>query len=279
MSEGLLASINGRIVAGADATVPVTDRGFLYGDSIFETFRTYDRKPHALDRHLARLRRSADAVEIQLPLDEASFRDEIAELIAKSDDERRIRLVVTRGDAVGLHDDGSRRVILSFPFQPHPTDRYDVGVACRTVQGARGMASAKAGSYILSVLATREAHAAGGHEAILMDGELVREGATSNVFIVDAEGRLRTSAAGVLPGVTRGIVLELAREAGIEVDEGKVDRDALSAAREVFLTSATREVMPVSKVDDREVSGTPGPLTKRLLAAYRQSIPARLAAP
>lgn len=276
MSEAPLASIDGRIVAGAEATVPVTDRGFLYGDSIFETFRTYEGRPHALDRHLARLRRSAEAVQIRLPLDEDEFRREIAELIAQSEGERRVRLVVTRGDAVGLYEDGVRRVILSFPFQSHPSERYDPGVACRTVQGARDMASAKAGSYILSVLATREAHAAGAHEAILMDGELVREGATSNVFIVDPQGRLRTSAAGVLAGVTRSIVLELARDVGIEVDEGRVDREALFEAREVFLTSATREVMAVRKVDDR-VLESPGALTQQLLAAYRQSIPTRLA--
>lgn len=272
----LIASIDGRIVSGAEASVPVTDRGFLYGDSIFETFRTYEGRPHALDRHLARLQRSADAVQIQLPLDADGFRAELSALIGASDDERRLRIVVTRGDAAGLSDDDARRVILSFPFTAHPSERYTDGVACRTVLGVRGMASAKAGSYLLSVLATREAQAAGAHEAILLDGDVVREGATSNVFIVDAKGRLRTSAAGVLPGVTRGIVLGLAREAGIEVDEGVVDRASLFAAHEVFLTSATREVMPVSQVDDHRVGG-PGPLTTRLLALYRQSIPQRLA--
>ena len=272
----LVASIDGRITSGAEASVPVTDRGFLYGDSVFETFRTYERRPHAIDRHLARLERSAAAVEIRLPLDVDGFRREVSELIARSEGERRIRLVVTRGDAYGLHEDGARRVILSFPFHDHPSERYDAGVACRTVEGARDMASAKAGSYILSVLATRMAYAGDAHEAILLDGDEVREGATSNVFIVDAHGTLRTSAAGVLPGVTRGIVLELARAAGLPVEEGSVTREDLRAAREVFLTSATREVMPVRRVDDVDIAA-PGPLTQRLGTAYRQSIPDRLA--
>ncbi|MEM9070180.1 MAG: aminotransferase class IV [Myxococcota bacterium] len=267
-------SIDGAIVAADQALVPVTDRGFLYGDSVFETFRTYGRRAHALGRHLARLERSAASVALRLPVDAETFRAEVRALIDASEGERKIRLMVTRGDAAGLADDGARRVILSYPFQPHPEAHYSQGVVVTLVEGGRDLASAKAGSYLTSVLATRTARSRGAYEAILSQEDTILEGATSNVFFV-REGCLYTSRAGVLPGVTRGLVLELARERGIPCAEGVVPRSLVAEAEEAFLTSATREVMPISRVDER-VFGPPGPITKALLEAYRGSLGARV---
>lgn len=282
MSGGLVGTcIDGRLVAPAVAAVPVTDHGFLYGDSVFETFRTYGRVPHALDRHLARLERSAASVGLTLPLEAAQWRAEIRQLvdsIAESDAaEVRIRLVVTRGDGAGLGVDSSaRRVLLAYRFEPHPEERYVEGVGVRLVRGGRYLASAKAGSYLLSVLATREAHEHGDHEAILVDeGGQVREGATSNVFAV-VGGVLRTPGSGVLPGVTRGIVLELAEREGLTVGEGPLTEEELRGASECFLTSATRELMPIARIDGA-TQPTARPVWRALHARYLSTLPERLA--
>lgn len=270
----MIVAIDGALVPTDRAVVPVTDRGFLYGDSVFETFRTYDRRAHALDRHLARLARSAAAIELTLPVDSETLRREVRRVVAAGEGERRVRLIVTRGDAPALADDGARRVILGAPFSGHPAALYEEGVVVCTVEGERERASAKIGSYLTSILAARQARARGAYEALLVaDGE-VREGATSNFFACIG-GTLRTPAAGMLPGVTRGVVLELARALGVPVEEGPLGVDELGAATEAFLTSATREVMPIRRIDEREL-GPPGPTTRRLAQAYRDTVPSRL---
>ena len=270
-------SIDGSIADGM-GYVPITDRAFLYGDSIFEAFRTYGGRPHALDRHLARLGRSATSLQIVLPLDEQGFRAEIDALLSAADaregNERRIRLIVTRGDAPGLADDGARRVLLAAPFPGHPDELYERGVSVVCVPGGRSNAATKAGSYLPSILATREAKARGAYEPLLVDGEgRVTEGGTSNVFAV-IDGRLHTPDADMLPGVTRGLVLELARALDIAVHEGPLPVSHLSRATEIFITSATREVMPVRELDGRPVAI--GPVTRKLAARYRETVPSRL---
>lgn len=277
-SQRTFVSIDGSIVDGM-GFVPITDRAFLYGDSIFEAFRTYGGRPHALDRHLARLRRSAASLQIALPLDEAGFRAELDALLAAANaregHERRVRLIVTRGDAPGLADDGARRVILAAPFAGHPPELYERGATVVCVAGGRSNAATKAGSYLPSILATREAKARGAYEPLLVDDRgYVTEGGTSNVFAV-VDGVLRTPDADMLPGVTRGLVLELARELGIDVREGPLPAEELARASEIFLTSSTREVMPVRELDGNAVSL--GPITKRLAMRYRETVPSRLA--
>ncbi len=278
MTELRYVSIDGTLVGADAARIPVTDRGFLYGDSVFETFRTYDGRAHALDRHLARLVRSAAAVEMALPVAIDVLADEVRSLVCATDQALRVRLMVTRGDAAGLAETGpARRVMLGYRFEPHPDDHYTAGVPVRLVEGGRFLAGAKAGSYLLSVLATREARAKGGYEAILVEdlgpGGQVWEGATSNVFAV-VDGVLRTASTGVLPGVTRGIVLELAAELGLTVAEGPLRVADLRAASEVFLTSATRELMPVRLLDEQPLS--PGRVQAALHERYRATLQGRL---
>ncbi len=270
----MIVSIDGVLAPPDGAVVPVTDRGFLYGDSVFETFRTYGGRGHALDRHLARLARSAAAIELTLPVDAETLRSEVRRVVAAGKGEQRLRLIVTRGDALALADDGARRVILARPFEGHPAILYEEGVTVCTVDGAREHAGAKVGSYLTSVLAARQARARRVYEALLVaDGEVL-EGATSN-FFAHIDGVLRTPSAGILPGVTRGIVLELARQLGIESREGRLGLDEVGAASEAFLTSATREVMPIRRIDEQDL-GAPGPIARRLAAAYRDSVPHRL---
>ncbi len=276
-------SIDSTISSIETARVPVTDAGFLYGDSVFETFRTYGGEPHALRRHLDRLDRSASAVEIELPSREQIVGD-LRELLSKGKGDRRVRLMVTRGDVDKMGGTASGRcVILSSELVPHPATFYSSGTAAILHEGRRGQASVKAGSYLASVLATRAARKAGAHEALFCTEEEVLEGATSNLFIV-TQGKLLTPALGAgedavaLGGITRSIVLELGEElvksrALTSVKEAKVSREMLRTADEAFITSATREVMPLSRIGERSLPV--GPSTKLLLESYRATLPER----
>ncbi|MBX3251230.1 MAG: aminotransferase class IV [Myxococcales bacterium] len=279
-ASDLVVAIDGVIVPPERAQVPVTDRGFLLGDSVFETFRTYGGRAHALDRHLARLARSAAALGIDPAITPSALVAEIGAILDVADAaegrERRVRLVVTRGDAAGLGDDGpARRVIVAAPFAGHPEAYYRDGAPICTVPGGRAFPSAKAGSYLVSVLATREAKARGAHEAIFIDDGQVLEGATSNLFVV-VDGALRTAAEGVLPGITRGIVLELAAALGLPHEVGPVPEAALRRASEAFLTSATRGLMPVRAVDDAALPAIRGPFFEALASAYEAGLEGRL---
>ncbi|HTP28929.1 MAG TPA: aminotransferase class IV [Anaeromyxobacteraceae bacterium] len=290
-----VVNIQGQIVPPAEAAVSVFDRGFLYGDSVYEVVRTYRQEPFELERHLARLDRSAARLGLGLPWDGRRTREEILRTLAASQGEdppeegtapwnagqRSLRVIMTRGCGELELDPASARdplaIVMASPLRAPKQVSYREGVACRIVgvrHGAKGDAdtTAKTGAHLSNVLATREARLLGAHEAFLLDREgLVTEGASSNVFLVRG-GRILTPplAVGILEGVTRGIVIELAREAGIEVGEGSLRVEDLTAADEIFITSTAREVLPVTTLDGRVVrSGQVGEVTTRLHALFR----------
>ncbi len=280
-----LVMIDGKLLPEADARVSVFDRGFLYGDSVFETIRTYAGAPFALDEHLARLERSGAQVFIQLPVSRAQLEREVLEAVRTAGNaETYIRVMVTRGTApLGLDPLSAEhplRVVIVAPLPPMPDALYENGVAVVTYRTQRTAeatpaATAKVGNYLVSVLALREARKVGAAEALIVDsGGFVVEGASSNVFVVRA-GRLVTPPedAGILPGITRRRLLDVARAEGVPVDLEPLPVAALGDADEMFISSTTREMLPVVRVDGRDVgAGTPGPLTRRLLAAFRKSV-------
>jgi branched-chain amino acid aminotransferase len=277
--------VNGRVCEPATATIPVFDRGFLYGDSVYETVGTVGGSPFALDEHLDRLERSAHCIMLRLPARAEIARAVAETLAAAANEESRIRIIVTRGgDADGRFDldpgrpHEPRLVVIVQPLGgPTPTMRAD-GVAVAIVAVSRNQAGAvdptvKSGNYLSSVLALGEARRRfpDVYEAILSspDGS-VAEGATSNVFLV-ARGVVRTPAldVGILDGITRRKVLAVAREAGFPVDEGRISPDELRGADEAFITSSARGVLPVTRVDGRPIGdGRPGPITRALAARY-----------
>lgn len=279
-----LASIDGVIKAPEEATVSVYDRGFLYGDSVFETIRTYGGEPFALDQHLARLERSAERVVISMPVSRPDFALEIRRAIrAARNPESTIRAMITRGSGpLGL-DPGLAtrplRVVLVEPLASLPAAVYRDGVKVITRQirratdeAARG---AKVGNYLSSLLALRDARAAGAHEALILNaaGEVL-EGTTSNVFVVEG-GALVTPPedAGILAGITRAHVLEVAGELGIPVRIEALPAARVAGAAEVLITSTLREIVPVVQVDDRRIgTGAPGPVTRALHAAFRRKV-------
>jgi branched-chain amino acid aminotransferase len=283
--NGRAVSIDGVIVGAGEARVSVYDRGFLYGDAVFEVLRTYGGVPFAVEEHVVRLRRSAERVFIVPPVDDVTLRGEIEQAIAVAgNDESYVRIVVTRGSGpLSLDaDTASRplRVILVEPVTPPAREAYAHGIAVVFVHSRRAVdgtaaAGAKVGNYLANLLALREAKARGGQEALVVDprGHVV-EGASSNLFVV-LGGRLVTppESAGILVGITRAHVLAAARELGVPVEERELVPSDVHGADEAFVTSSIREVLPVVAVDGRPVgAGLPGLMTRALHRRFREQV-------
>lgn len=274
----------GAVVDPEDARISVFDRGFLYGDSVYETLRTVGGKPAHWSSHLDRLHRSAAAIGLEIPFGA----DEIVAAVerthaASANDESYVRVVVTRGAgpiALDPRRSGSPTlVVIVQPLELPLAAIYQQGISAVivTVDKAGGGLdpNLKTGNYLSNIQALRQAIARGADDAILCNrrGE-VSEGSTSNVFVVTG-GRVRTPdlGAGLLAGITRQHVLELARQAGIPVEEGAIDPDTLRGADEVFLTSSVRGIMPVTRIDGLSVgSGMLGPITAILRELYAASL-------
>lgn len=281
-----LVLIDGRAMAPDAAKVSVFDRGFLYGDSVFETLRTYDGKLFALGRHLDRLAASAARVFIDLPVPLDQLGREVeAAVLSAGNAESYVRLTLTRGvgETLGLDPGLSRlplRVVIVTPLQAPSPEVYRDGVAVITQRTERvtdrsAAAGAKVGNYLTAVLASRQARAAGAAESLFVDARgCVVEGATSNVFAVLADGTLITppEGDGILLGITRETVLQIALQLGLQVCQQSLPLEVVKTASELFISSSIRELVPVVKVDGASVGdGRPGPTTLSLLAAFRQA--------
>lgn len=280
--EGVV-DFDGVLQPAAEAKISVFDRGFLYGDSAFEALRTYRGKPFRQRDHLERLVRSCQILRMELPLSLPELDQRIARAIAATGlTECYLRIVVTRGIApMGLDLLHARRpsvlvyaLVLKLPEPRVYRDGIAVGLV-RTLRStdASAVTGAKASNYLASALALDDVKARGGEEAIILGsrGEVL-EGTTSNVFVV-RDGELCTPAlsAGILEGITRRTVLELAKKRGLVCREQELRPEELLGAREVFITSSIRELVPVVRVEDTVIGdGKPGPELAALSAAYRQ---------
>jgi branched-chain amino acid aminotransferase len=282
LPEGVV-DIDGVLQPARDARISVFDRGFLYGDSAFEVMRTYGRVPFRAREHLNRLERSCARLRIAMPVDQAELARRVERAIAASSQpECWLRIVVTRGvGPLGLDLSSAlapSALVFALALKVPDERVYRDGIAAglvhtiRTVDGTAA-AGAKTSNYLASMLAFADVRERGCDEAIILGagGEVV-EGATSNVFAVRG-GELLTPpiSAGILEGITRRTVLELAAQRSIAVHERELWPDDLRSADEVFITSSIRELVPVTAIDGARVAdGRPGPLTARLLAAYRE---------
>ncbi|HEV8255320.1 MAG TPA: aminotransferase class IV [Vicinamibacteria bacterium] len=287
------ASVNGEISPADQARVSVLDTGFVFGDGVYETLRTYSGRPFLLDRHLARLRASAARLGFEVSRSDESLAREIDLLLSRAHNpESYIRIIVTRGagDMSYRFDrvKGPTVAIVVKPFEPLPERYYTEGAPVIISSIRRNHPRAldpaiKSCNLLNSVLSVREAQAAGAVEPILLnDAGDVAEGASSNVFIVkDSAALTPPLSAGILAGVTRALILELCSELGIPAREETLRVADLVGADEVFLTSTIREALPVGTIDGKPVGdGRPGPLTLRILQAVREyarrvSVPAR----
>ena len=277
-------NVNGSITSDRDAVISVFDHGFLYGEGIYETMRTYHRRPFLYDRHLRRLRRSARMIDLPLPFtdDELAAQVRDTQAVARIDGEAYIRVLVTRGIGDLSYDLKATPkpsiVIIVKPQIDPPPDAYDRGVRVVIVDVVRNHPDSvnpmiKSNNLMNSALAMQEALRSGAFEGVMRNyrGELT-ECTTSNLFVVKRGIALTPPLeAGLLPGITREFLFDVGKDVGVEVREAVLRDDDLFGADEAFLTSTTREAVPIVEVGDRRIGdGTPGPVTWTLLKAFRR---------
>lgn len=275
--------LNGALVLRSEARVSPLDRGFLYGYGLFETMRSYGGRVFRLDRHLARLMHSADELGLASQLDPVELEQAVYRTLeANRLLDARIRLTVAAGEGereLAPPTSGALTILVVAEKLILTSQIYHQGIRAAIVSPRRNSQSPlpriKSLNYLEGFVAHSEALALGADEAIMLnDRGYISECSTSNIFLV-AAGRLLTPSleSGILPGITREAVLELAHDLGIEAVEGEIPPSDLLRADEVFITTSVREVVPVVTVDGRSVgSGKPGEVTGRLMASYKELV-------
>ncbi len=274
--------IDGRFYPKEEARVSVFDHGFLYGDGVFEGIRAYGGRVWKLDEHLVRLYESAKSIMLDIPLSLDEMREAVLETLRRNGlRDAYIRLVVSRGAGdLGLDPRKCPRpcvVIIADTISLFPEALYEVGLKVVTVATRRNQNEAlnpriKSLNYLNSILAKLDANHLGYPEVLLMNSEgFITEGTGDNIFVV-RRGVLMTppNTSGILEGITRGVILELAREMGLPVRETNFTRHDLYTAEECFLTGTAAEAIPVVEVDGRVIgTGKPGEITLSLIRAFR----------
>jgi branched-chain amino acid aminotransferase len=278
-----IACIDGVLTPLEQASVPVTDRGFLYGDAVFEALRTFGKVPDALERHLERLERSCAILGFSCGVPRSVIASEVERAVAAIEGpEAYIRIMISRGDhPEALPPRGARaprRALLVRSLVPPALDHPGV-VALRSCVAPPSplWAGAKPSAYINNLLAIQRAQDEGADDALLIGahGELL-EGATSSVFVVDRAGRVFTPpvAVGILPGITRDRVLACAEQEGLAPRERLLTIHDAYRASELFMTSSVRGLVAVGHLDGLPIghAEVPGPVTRRLFEAYRRQL-------
>ncbi|QDU36048.1 Branched-chain-amino-acid aminotransferase [Maioricimonas rarisocia] len=274
--------LNGQFVDKEQATVSVYDHGLLYGDGIFEGIRVYNGRVFMLAEHVERLYESALAIRLQIPISPDEMTAAVEETVARNGlKQGYVRLVVTRGaGTLGLdirRTSNPQIIIIADTITLYPEELYENGLEIITASTIRNHPVAlspriKSLNYLNNILAKIEATDAGCLEALMLNhrGE-VAECTGDNIFIVK-RGVLKTPTtdAGILEGVTRNVVMELARKANVPVVECTLDRHDIYTADECFLTGTAAEVIPVVKLDGRPIGdGQPGPVTRDLRERFQ----------
>jgi len=284
-------NVNGRITDQEHAVISVFDHGFLYGEGIYETLRTYNGQPFLFERHMRRLRRSAEMLALSVPLTDAQIDERFRETMRAvglgggNDDAPReayVRILVTRGIGELSYDPAAcptpSVVVIAKPHVNPPREAFEKGVRVALVPIVRNHPGSvnpliKSNNLLNNALAMQEAFRRGGFEGVMRNyrGELA-ECTQSNLFVVKNGAALTpTIDSGLLPGITREFLFEVGAALGIPVREAVLRDEDLFGADESFLTSTTRELVPIVQVDDRKIgSGAPGPITKALLDGYRK---------
>lgn len=269
--------LNGEFLPQSKAMVPALDRGFVFGDGVYEVIPVYGGRLFRLNEHLARLQNSLDGVRIQNPLTIAEWTRVLQTLVGRNNGGNlSVYFQVTRGVAPRDHafpaNTPATIYAMANPLSPVPQNILEHGISAITVEDIRWRyCHIKAITLLPNVLLRQQAIDAGAQEAILVrDGE-VNEGAASNLFIVK-DNTVITPPKGpfLLPGITRDLILELAATNNIKHAECKLTVHDLETADEVWMTSSTKEILPVTRIDDRPVGGgRPGPMCARMLALYQ----------
>lgn len=275
-------NINGNMREGA--SISVFDHGFLFGDSVYEVVGTRENKPRRLERHLKRLRVSAAGIELVIPYDDPWFIQQVNDTLqAAGNEESYVRIVVSRGEGEIDIDPISCKtpnvIVYVTDAKIYPKEYYENGVQIALVSIKRNPKEAlnpgiKTGNYLNNVLAIMEARKLGAKDALMLSPfGFLTECTTSNFFFVQG-GRVFTPSldCGILSGITREVVIQLAGENGILVEEGAWPAEALEKAEECFLTGTLKRVMPVTQLDGKMIGdGKPGPITLKIMRLFQSN--------
>jgi len=279
----MLIFINGLLIPQDEAKVSVLDRGFLYGDGVFETLRAYSGKIFRIDDHIKRLFCSANAICLKTPFTGNYIKESLYQtLMGNNLKDAYLRLTITRGISdPGLDTEGCLNptmTIISREFSGYPEDLYRHGIKAAVVSTRRIPASAlnpeiKSLNFLNNIMARMEAKHANASEAIMLSTEgYVAEGTVSNIFIVK-DGVVKTPplSVGILNGVTRSLVIGLAQKNNIPLTEQQFQPEELYSADECFVTSTLYEVMPVTSINNKPVgTGHPGDISQSMLSIFRE---------
>ena len=270
--------LNGKFLPLAEARVPVLDRGFIFGDGVYEVIPVYGRALFRLKEHLARLAYSLKSIRLANPHDDAAWRTLLRTLVDRNPwEDQSVYLQVTRGVAPRSHEFPKSPVaptvlMIANPLRSPTAEQRTQGVAVVTREDYRWRrCDIKSVSLLANCLLRQEAEDAGAAETLLIRDGWVTEASSCNVFLVK-DGVIATPPKDnlILPGITYDLVLELAREAGIPADVRRVAATELASADEVWISSSTREVLPVTKIDGRAVgAGKPGPVYARVQQLFQ----------
>jgi branched-chain amino acid aminotransferase len=276
--------VNGVVKPAQEAVVPVYDHGFLYGEGVYETLRTYNRVPFLYDRHLRRLRSSAERLHLDVPFTNEQLASWINDTVSAAGEmnEAYIRILLTRGVGELNYDPKSTPkpslVIIVKPLEEPAARVFNDGIKISLVPMLRNHPQSvspliKSNNLLNNAMAMQEAYRRGAEEGLMCNyrGEL-SECSQANFFMVrDGVALTPKSQAGLLEGVTRAFLFEVGKDVGIEVRDETLFPKDLETADEAFITSTTRELSPVTRIDDRVIGGgKPGPVTQKLLEGYRK---------
>ncbi|EDY86151.1 D-alanine aminotransferase [gamma proteobacterium HTCC5015] len=273
--------LNGQMLPLSEAQISVLDRGFLFGDGVYEVIPVYNRRPLRLAQHLSRLNDSLNGIHLDLSIDAAGWGEIIQKVIdANQGDEQSVYLQVTRGAAEAREHAFPNKVsptvfVMSSPIADIPAADDIRGASAVTLEDVRwSLCNLKTVALLGNVLLKQEALTRGYDEAVLVRDDYATECSASNLFMVK-EGRLLTppKSRHLLPGITRDLVVEVAREHGFEVIERDIHEAELSEADELWFTSSTKAIVPIVALNDRAVgSGEPGALWREVLSYYRDYV-------
>lgn len=280
-----MVNINGNILEKSKAQISVFDHGFLFGDSVYEVLITWKGRLFTVKEHLDRLTRSAKGIYLHTPWEYVKIKKEIIRTIAAAGyRESYIRIILTRGVGEVNIDPSScslqNIIIIVNEFKGYAKEYYEKGIHIAIVPILRNHKKSinpamKTGNYLNSVLAIIEAKKRGAYDGLMLNiDNIITECTTSNFYIV-VNGTIKTSSceSGILEGITRGLVLNIARESNIPAAETAIPAEEIFKADEAFVTSTTKGVMPVTICDNKKIgSGSVGPITGKLIRLYEQKL-------
>jgi branched-chain amino acid aminotransferase len=264
--------IDGKFVDEKEAVLPVSDLAILRGYAVFDFLRTYNGHPFHLEAHLQRLRNSAALIGLRCPWSLEELSDIVGKTLVQNDyPESNIRLLITGGDSEDSISPGQspRLLVMVRPIMAHPDVWYEEGIKIITARLNRYIHGAKSTDYIRAIVTLKDAEAAGAVESVYVNkDDHVLEGTTSNLFIV-RDNTVISPSEDILPGITRDVLIDILKP-DFPVELQPVTRQELLDSDEAFITSSTKEVVPVVQVDDQNIADRlPGPVTRKVMELFR----------